>query len=187
MVSCLFCCVDLLSGKSISWKQMSRLVKVTVRPAKTQISLGGCPDWSEPSLGAQILLLVCHEAAQMSSDLFRSHLNFSLCVNNFLFNEMMIILYFQSLYLDSSRGTPDIVAIIPVFRCPQGISKGNSCPSLLLSQVMRTAKTLTWMPRLIWVFAVRADPCLSPYTLAILLFRASDSPFFLDILESVRI
>ena len=46
--------------------------KVTVRPAKTQISLpiectaktlirlGGCPGWSEFSLGAQSLCLFCH-------------------------------------------------------------------------------------------------------------------------------
>ena len=34
------------------------LTKWSVRPAKTQIRLGGCPGWSESSLGAQIILLV---------------------------------------------------------------------------------------------------------------------------------
>ena len=41
---------------------MSRLVtkptKWHVRPAKTRISLGGCPDWSEFLLGAQVIALV---------------------------------------------------------------------------------------------------------------------------------
>ena len=29
------------------------------------IRLGGCPSWSESSLGAQTILLICHEAVQM--------------------------------------------------------------------------------------------------------------------------
>ena len=34
-----------------------------MRTAKTLISLGGCPGWSESSLGAQVILLVCRAAA----------------------------------------------------------------------------------------------------------------------------
>ena len=36
---------------------------VSVRQAKTQISLGICPGWSESSLGAHSLCWFCHEAA----------------------------------------------------------------------------------------------------------------------------
>ena len=41
--------------------------KVSVRPGKTQISLGirGCQDWSESLLGAQPHCWFCHEAAQI--------------------------------------------------------------------------------------------------------------------------
>ena len=39
--------------------------KLTMRPAKTQISLGGCPGWSESSLGAQSFCWFWHEGAQM--------------------------------------------------------------------------------------------------------------------------
>ena len=35
-----------------------------MRTAKTLISLGGCPGWSESSLGAQSLCWFCHEAAK---------------------------------------------------------------------------------------------------------------------------
>ena len=38
---------------------------VAVRPAKTQISLGIHPVWSESSLGAHSLCLFCHEAVHM--------------------------------------------------------------------------------------------------------------------------
>ena len=56
--------------------EMSRLVtNAVVRPAKAQIMrtaktlirLGGCPGWSESSLGAHSLCWFCHEAAQMYS------------------------------------------------------------------------------------------------------------------------
>ena len=79
------------------WLPHDKTNKMTVRPAKTQMSLGirpiwsvfsvrsmgsygpkpssceqrrlirlgGCPGWSESSLAAQIILLVCHEAAQI--------------------------------------------------------------------------------------------------------------------------
>ena len=33
--------------------------------AKTQIRLGGCPSWSESSLGTQSFCWFCHEAAQL--------------------------------------------------------------------------------------------------------------------------
>ena len=36
-----------------------------MRTAKTLIRLGGCPGWSESSLGAQPLCWFCHEAAQI--------------------------------------------------------------------------------------------------------------------------
>ena len=35
------------------------------RKAKTQIRLGGCPRWSESSLGAQLLCWFCHEVAHI--------------------------------------------------------------------------------------------------------------------------
>ena len=41
--------------------------KMSVRPAKTQIRLGGCPGWSESSLGAQSLCWFCHVAAHLIS------------------------------------------------------------------------------------------------------------------------
>ena len=37
-----------------------------MRTAKTLIRLGGCPGWSESTLGAHVSVLVCHEAAQSS-------------------------------------------------------------------------------------------------------------------------
>ena len=37
------------------------------RTAKTLIRLGGCPGWSESSMGAQSFCWFCHEAAQMTS------------------------------------------------------------------------------------------------------------------------
>ena len=37
-----------------------------MRTAKTLIRLGGCPGWSESSLGAQSLCWFCHEAAHFS-------------------------------------------------------------------------------------------------------------------------
>ena len=44
------------------------------RTEKTLIRLGGCPGWSESSLGAQPFCWFCHEAAQMF--VFVSHLMF---------------------------------------------------------------------------------------------------------------
>ena len=38
-----------------------------MRTAKTLIRLGGCPGWSESSLGAQSFCWFCHEAAHISS------------------------------------------------------------------------------------------------------------------------
>ena len=38
-----------------------------MRTAKTLIRLDGCPGWSESSLGAHAILLVCHEAAHIVS------------------------------------------------------------------------------------------------------------------------
>ena len=40
----------------------------TERTAKTLIRLGGCPGWSEPSLGAQSFCWFCHEAAHIGTD-----------------------------------------------------------------------------------------------------------------------
>ena len=37
---------------------MAKPTKWSVRPAKTQIRLGGCPGWSESSLGTKVILLV---------------------------------------------------------------------------------------------------------------------------------
>ena len=43
----------------------SLLCAFFVRTAKTLIRLGGCPGWSESSLGAQSLCWFCHVAAHM--------------------------------------------------------------------------------------------------------------------------
>ena len=41
-----------------------------MRTAKTLIRLGGCPGWSESSLGAQSFCWFCHEAAQLLWNVF---------------------------------------------------------------------------------------------------------------------
>ena len=43
-----------------------------MRTAKTLIRLGGCPGWSESSLGAQSLCWFCHVAAHMVNEHFLS-------------------------------------------------------------------------------------------------------------------
>ena len=48
---------------------LNRLLRaqcVFMQRVKTLIWLGGCPGWSESSLGTQVILLFCHVAAQMS-------------------------------------------------------------------------------------------------------------------------
>ena len=44
-----------------------------MRTAKTLIRLGGCPGWSESSLGAESLCWFCHEAAQIETVLIIVH------------------------------------------------------------------------------------------------------------------
>ena len=57
-----------LSESSLSaWRNIGSLATLIKRTAKTLIRLGECPGWSESSLGAQVILLVCHVAAQMTS------------------------------------------------------------------------------------------------------------------------
>ena len=43
------------------------------RTAKTRIRLGGCPGWSESSLGAQSLCWFCHVATHLSLQVFMVH------------------------------------------------------------------------------------------------------------------
>ena len=49
----------------ISEPRHDKTNKMSVRPAKTQIRLGGCPGWSEYLLGTQSLCWFCHVTAQV--------------------------------------------------------------------------------------------------------------------------
>ena len=69
-----------------------------MRTAKTLIRLGGCPGWSESSLGAQLLCWFCNEVAQMTP-----------CA---------IVLWLMHLSCSTTKQTNDICAQISLGRCP---------------------------------------------------------------------
>ena len=57
-----------VSGSLIYEPPHDKTNKMNVRPAKTQISLGGCPGGSEYSLGAHAILLVLSYGGSYSND-----------------------------------------------------------------------------------------------------------------------
>ena len=87
-----------------------------MRTANTLIRLGGCPGWSESSLGAHSFFWFCHVAAHMSSCLAQSfiqlHLRHKIDQNACTF--LILLSAHSQLLICSLRRTPTVVQFTQV-------------------------------------------------------------------------
>ena len=70
-----------------------------MRTAKSLIRLGGCPGWSESSLGAQPHCWFCHEVAHMTFVKPDASTKITLCYMLILFQTISGTWYFKTIYM----------------------------------------------------------------------------------------
>ena len=129
-----------------------------MRTAKTLIRLGGCPGYSESSMGTQVILLFlsCSGSVVYSTRILWMH-----AIHFLLLNARPCYLFF---YMSRSMTKPTKWHEHPAkTRISLGIHPVWSEPSLCTLRIVKDPRFLHadsedsdqtgWMPRLIWVFA----------------------------------
>ena len=135
-----------------------------MRTAKSLIRLGGCPGWSESSLGAQPHCWFCHEAAQIYSNwsLYALYISFTEHINSIYLHYALICNISADIWAATWQNqqncpakTQICLGIRPVWSEPS-LSAWRKLGSLASHWAFSEDSDQTGrMPRLIWVFAGR--------------------------------